>query len=149
MDDEGLNISNLRGDAVKLDIPVNSIQNSVSETISINNLPNEDLILIVNGGGARKISADFDIQDNISNLIEPEYDIKVDKNNTNKVEIFEKSSGHSIATRILDQNRVFEFNGNTFQFSEQPLVDNSFSLSENKSGTGAVSYTHLTLPTKA
>ena len=117
-------------------IPVNSIQNSVSETISINNLPNEDLILIVNGGGARKISADFDIQDNISNLIEPEYDIKVDKNNTNKVEIFEKSSGHSIATRILDQNRVFEFNGNTFQFSEQPLVDNSFSLSENKSVTG-------------
>jgi len=136
VDNEGLNISNLRGDAVKLDIPVNSLQNSVSETISINNLPNEDLILIVNGGGARKISADFDIQDNVSNLIEPEYDIKVDKVNTNKVEIFEKSSGHSIATRILDQNRVFEFNGNTFQFSEQPLVDNSFSLSENKSGTG-------------
>ena len=136
VDNEGLNISNLRGDAVKLDIPVNSLQNSVSETISINNLPNEDLILIVNGGGARKISADFDIQDNVSNLIEPEYDIKVDKVNTNKVEIFEKSSGHSIATRILDQNRVFEFNGNTFQFSEQPLVENSFSLSENKSGTG-------------
>ena len=136
VDNDGLNISNLRGDALKLDIPSNSIQNSVSETITINNLPNEDLIMIVSGGGARKISADYDIQENISDLLEPEYNIKVDKVNTNKLEIFEKSSGHSIATRILDQNRVFEFNGNKFQFSEQPLVQNIFSLAENKSGTG-------------
>ena len=72
----------------------------------------------------------------MSDLLDLEYDIKVDKVNTNKVEIFEKSSGHSIATRILDQNRVFEFNESKFQFSEQPLVENVFSLSENKSGTG-------------
>ena len=136
VDKDGLNISNLRGDALKIDIPTGSVQNSVTETISINNLPNEDLIMIVNGGGARKISADFDMQENISNLLEPEYNIKVDKVNTNKVEIFEKSTGHSIASRILDQNRVFEFNGSKFQFSEQPLVENMFSLSENKSGTG-------------
>ena len=136
VDNEGINISNLRGDALKLDIPANSIQNSVSETISINNLPNEDLIIIVSGGGAKKISADYDIQENMSDLLDLEYDIKVDKVNTNKVEIFEKSSGHSIATRILDQNRVFEFNESKFQFSEQPLVENVFSLSENKSGTG-------------
>ena len=136
VDNEGINISNLRGDALKLDIPANSIQNSVSETISINNLPNEDLIMIVSGGGAKKISAHYDIQENMSNLLDFEYDIKVDKVNTNKVEIFEKLSGHSIATRILDQNRVFEFNGSKFQFSEQPLVENIFSLSENKSGTG-------------
>ena len=136
VDQEGINFTNLRGEGILLDVPINSIQNSVAETISINNLPNEDFIMILGGNGARKISADFDFQENISDLIDPELTIKVDAINSNKVEIFEKASGHSIATRILDQNRVFEFNGNKFQFSEQPLTENSFTLVENKSGTG-------------
>ena len=136
VDQEGINLSNLRGEGIILDIPSNSIQNSVAETISLENLPNEDFIMILGGNGARKISSDFDFQENISELIEPELTIKVDAINSNKVEIFEKASGHSIATRILDQNRVFEFNGNKFQFSEQPLVENTFTLVENKSGTG-------------
>jgi len=136
VDKEGINFSNLSGEGIILEIPNNSIQNSVAETISLENLPNEDFIMILGGNGARKISSDFDFQENISELIEPELTIKVDAINSNKVEIFEKASGHSIATRILDQNRVFEFNGNKFQFSEQPLVENTFALSENKSGTG-------------
>ena len=136
VDKEGINFSNLSGEGIILEIPSNSIQNSVAETISLENLPNEDFIMILGGNGARKISSDFDFQENISELIEPELTIKVDAINSNKVEIFEKASGHSIATRILDQNRVFEFNGNKFQFSEQPLVENTFALSENKSGTG-------------
>jgi flagellar hook-associated protein FlgK len=136
VDQEGINFTNLRGEGILLDVPINSIQNSVAETISINNLPNEDFIMILGGNGARKISADFDFQENISDLIDPELTIKVDAINSNKVEIFEKASGHSIATRILDQNRVFEFNGNKFQFSEQPLTENSFTLVGNKSGTG-------------
>ena len=92
--------------------------------------------MILGGNGARKISSDFDFQENIGDLVEPELTIKVDTVNSNKVEIFEKASGHSIATRILDQNRVFEFNGNKFQFSEQPLLENTFTLVDNKSGTG-------------
>ena len=136
VDQQGMNLTNLRGEGVVLDIPSNSIQNSVAETISLENLPNEDFIMILGGSGARKISSDFDFQENIGDLIEPELTIKVDAVNSNKVEIFEKASGHSIATRILDQNRVFEFNGNKFQFSEQPLVENSFTLVDNKSGTG-------------
>ena len=136
VDQEGMNLSNLRGEGIVLDIPINSIQNSVSETISLDNLPNEDFIMILGGNGARKISSDFDFQENIGDLVEPELTIKVDTVNSNKVEIFEKASGHSIATRILDQNRVFEFNGNKFQFSEQPLLENTFTLVDNKSGTG-------------
>ena len=49
VDQEGMNLSNLRGEGVVLDIPINSIQNSVSETISLDNLPNEDFIMILGG----------------------------------------------------------------------------------------------------
>ncbi len=42
----------------------------MAETISLDNLPNEDFIMILGGNGARKISSDFDFQENISELIE-------------------------------------------------------------------------------
>jgi flagellar hook-associated protein 1 FlgK len=97
------------------------------------------LITIVLGGGARKISAEYDqftASETLNNDINPELTIKVDATNKNKVEIFDKKSGHSIASRILDVNRVFEVNNTKFQFSEEALVNNSFEFSSNKDGYG-------------
>jgi flagellar hook-associated protein FlgK len=139
VDSQGLKLSSFSGNAVKLEVPNNSIQNSVAEKISINNLPPEDLITIVMGNGARKISAEFDlnpVNDNIKDMITPELTIKVDATNKNKIEIFDKKSGHSIASRILDANRVFEVNDSRFQFSEDTIVNNSFEFSSNLNGLG-------------
>ncbi|MGY9058453.1 MAG: flagellar basal body rod C-terminal domain-containing protein [Candidatus Puniceispirillales bacterium] len=135
-DTNGLNILNLSGEAVNLEVPLNSIQNSVAEQVTVKNLPNEELIAFVMGGGARKFSTEFDINENKENIIDPEVSIKVDSSNSNKIEIFDKMSGHSIGTRIIDQNRLFEFDGNKFQFSDQPLIKNNFIFSSNQSGTG-------------
>ncbi|MDC3273010.1 flagellar basal body protein [Alphaproteobacteria bacterium] len=139
VDNQGLKVSSFSGDPIKIDIPDNSIENSVAEKVSLTNLPPEDLITIVMGGGARKISAEYDqftASENLNNEINPELTIKVDATNKNKVEIFDKKSGHSIASRILDVNRVFEVNNTKFQFSEEPLVNNSFEFSSNKDGYG-------------
>ena len=139
VDNQGLKVSSFSGDPIKIDIPENSIQNSVAEKVSLTNLPPEDLITIVMGGGARKISAEYDqftASENLNNDINPELTIKVDATNKNKVEIFDKKSGHSIASRILDVNRVFEVNNTKFQFSEEALVNNSFEFSSNKDGYG-------------
>ena len=139
VDNQGLKVSSFSGDPIKIDIPENSIQNSVAEKVSLTNLPPEDLITIVLGGGARKISAEYDqftASENLNNDINPELTIKVDATNKNKVEIFDKKSGHSIASRILDVNRVFEVNNTKFQFSEEALVNNSFEFSSNKDGYG-------------
>ncbi len=89
------------------------------------------------GGGARKISAEYDkfTESEYTEEI-PELTIKVDSSNTNKVEIFDKVSGHSIASRILDVNRVFEINNTKFQFSDETIVNNSFDFSSNKDGFG-------------
>ena len=136
VDINGLNILNLEGEAVNLEVPLNSIQNSVAEQVTVKNLPNEELLAFVMGGGARKFSTEFDVNENKTNVIEPEVSIKVDSSNSNKIEIFDKISGHSIGTRIIDQNRLFEFDGNKFQFSDQPLIKNNFIFSSNQSGTG-------------
>ena len=139
VDKNGLSITSLSGNSVKIDVPNNSIQNSVAEKISLENIPSEDLITFVMGNGARKISAEYDIKpinDNVKDLNDPELTITVDASNKNKVEIFDKKSGHSIASRILDSNRVFEVNGSKFQFSEDPLINNSFEFSTNSGGLG-------------
>ncbi len=139
VDNNGLKINSFSGEPVKIEIPNNSIQNSVAEKVSITDLPPEDLITIVLGKGARKISAEFDkVPENksIKSDLVPELTIKVDANNKNKVEIFDKKSGHSIASRILDVNRVFEVNNSKFQFSEEPVLSNSFEFSTNLDGKG-------------
>ena len=139
VDNDGLKITSFSGEPVKIDIPDNSIQNSVAEKVSITDLPPEDLITIVLGKGARKISTEFDkVPENksIKSDLDPELTIKVDANNKNKVEIFDKKSGHSIASRILDVNRVFEVNNSKFQFSEEPVLSNSFEFSTNLDGKG-------------
>jgi flagellar hook-associated protein 1 FlgK len=138
IDNEDIKISSLSGEPVKIDIPENSIENTVGEKISINNLPSEDLITIIMGNGARKISAEFDDQSQLkldqSDL--PDLTIKVDSTNKNKIEIFDKLSGHSIGSRILDVNRTFDVNNTKFQFSDEPIVNNSFDFSSNKDGFG-------------
>ena len=91
-DTNGLNILNLSGEAVNLEVPLNSIQNSVAEQVTVKNLPNEELIAFVMGGGARKFSTEFDINENKENIIDPEVSIKVDSSNSNKIEIFDKIS---------------------------------------------------------
>mgnify|MGYP006233867227 CR=1 FL=1 len=90
VDNDGLKITSFSGEPVKIDIPNNSIQNSVAEKVSITDLPPEDLITIVLGKGARKISTEFDkVPENkiIKSDLDPELTIKVDANNKNKVEI--------------------------------------------------------------
>ena len=139
VDNEGLKVLSLSGEPVKVEIPSGSIENTVAEKISLADLPSEDLITIVMGGGARKISAEYDQtleNANISSDTIPELTIKIDSSNKNKVEIFDKKSGHSIASRILDVNRVFEVNDTKFQFSDDTIVNNSFEFSSNKDGFG-------------
>ena len=139
VDSDGIKVTSFSGEPVKIDIPDGSIENSVAEKIRLTNLPPEDLITIVMGGGARKISAEYDKfseSENLNNQFEPELTIKVDATNKNKVEIFDKTSGHSIASRILDVNRVFDVNNTKFQFSEDTIVNNSFDFSSNKDGFG-------------
>ena len=59
-------------------------------------------------GGAKKISSEFEVREENFEFEDTEYEIKIDTTNKNKVEIFDKKFGHSISTRILDQNRSFE-----------------------------------------
>ena len=133
---DGIELTSLSGKPIQAKVPDNSTKNIVSEQIIISNLPNEELVAVVMNGGAKKISSEYKILEDGPKLDETEYEIKIDKINKNKVEIFDKKFGHSISTRILDQNRSFEAIGSRFQFSEEAIVNDSFIISNNTKGTG-------------
>ena len=82
------------------------------------------------------ILVEFEVREENFKFEDVEYEIKIDETNKNKVEIFDKKFGHSISTRILDQNRSFEAIGSRFQFSEEAIIGDSFVISNNTKGTG-------------
>ena len=136
INDGKIELNSLNGQPISVDIPAGSTSNVVSEQLSISNLPNEELIAVVMGGGARRINAEFNFVNDNHVKEEPEYEIKIDKTNKNKIEIFDKEFGHSISTRILDNARSFEAIGSRFQFSDEALIGESFLISNNYSGSG-------------
>ena len=136
VNNEGIQLISLSGKPIQAKIPENSTKNIVSEQIIVSNLPNEELVAVVMNGGAKKISSEYKTLENVPQSQEVEYEIKIDKINKNKVEIFDKKFGHSISTRILDQNRSFEAIGSRFQFTEEALLGDSFIISNNTKGTG-------------
>ncbi len=133
---DGIELTSLNGKTIQVKVPEDSTKNIVSEQLIISNLPNEEFIAVLMNGGAKKISSEYQFLNNNIELDETEYEIKVDKTNKNKVEIFDKKYGHSIATRILDQNRSFQAVGSRFQFSEEAIIGDSFVISNNPKGTG-------------
>ena len=110
-----IELNSLNGQPISVEVPSGSTTNIVSEQISVSNLPNEELIAVVMGGGARRINAEYNFHNDDHIREEPEFEIRIDKTNKNKVEVFDKTFGHSISTRILDDARSFEAIGSRFQ----------------------------------
>ena len=60
VDENGLRISTTDQSAIGIEAAAESL---VSEHISLRNLPSEELIVILTGGGTRRLSAHFDRED--------------------------------------------------------------------------------------
>tara|TARA_E500000178_G_scaffold272338_1_gene270500 strand:- start:7613 stop:12694 length:5082 start_codon:yes stop_codon:yes gene_type:complete len=120
--------------AVSVTVPSNSMKSLSGSNLNISNLPPEDLIIIMTGSGARKISAEYGA---ISPVVEDaEYKLVVDSTNSNKVEIFEANTLHSIATRLIPDNGVITAVEKSLKFTGDNNINDSFTISNNKNGIG-------------
>ena len=101
--DENLELETTNGQVLDISASGSTPMSSLSsENFTLTNLPPEELIVIVNGGGARKIAASFDSNPPEFEEITPELTIKVTNDAGNVIDIVDKETGHSIATRQLD-----------------------------------------------
>ena len=107
-----------------------------SENFKLTNLPPEELIVIVNGGGARKIAASFDSNPPELEEITPELTIKVTNDAGNVIDILDKETGHSIATRQLDNAGAAGALGFLFKIDGRAVSGDIFNFSANSGGVG-------------
>ena len=134
VDGDKLKITSTDGDIVKTSSA--AVTSLVNSQIKINDVPNEDLIVIVNGGGARNISARFDPPPSNYTLEATNIDIKVSNSEGTAIEFLDSITGHSLATRTLDSLGQTEAVGYNVTVKGKGQLNDTFKISSNKGGTG-------------
>ena len=104
------------------------------KSITMNNLPNEDLIVIINGSGARSISTTYDLAPPLD-VFEP-LSVEVISQDGQSIEIIDTETGHSIASRVLNREGQTTAAGFEINFSGEPELGDLFFLESNAEGVG-------------
>ena len=138
VENEKLVVSSTSGKIVSADTSGSntSVKSLIGSKISIKDVPNEDLIMIVNGGGARSIATRYDPPPAGYDEISSNVSIKVANTEGTVIEFLDATSGHSIATRTLDTVGQAEASGYKVTVKGKGQLDDTFSISDNKGGTG-------------
>ena len=121
----------LTGDVVAIEADARGI---AGQTITMSNMPHEDLLVIVTGGGARSIGAVYG-----EVLAAPErsqISVEVSDENGTVIEILDSETGHSIATRLLDQNGFANFGDYQLELRGLAKKGDKFSIGQNLNATG-------------
>jgi flagellar hook-associated protein 1 FlgK len=113
-----------------------SASSLADQRVKMTNLPAEDLIVLLSGSGANRITANYDIAPSNGSEIEENITIKVIDDTGINVEILDAQTGHSIATRSLDANLTTEAEGYFIQLTDKGIKNDTFQIAANKDGTG-------------
>jgi flagellar hook-associated protein 1 FlgK len=138
VDNDKLIVKSTEGKVVSADTSGTntSVKSLIGSNINIKNIGNEDLIMIINGGGARSIATRSDppapdYEAKASNI-----DIKVANAEGSVIEFLDATTGHSIATRTLDSVGRAEAAGYKVVVKGKGQLDDTFKISDNAGGTG-------------
>ncbi len=135
--DENLELETTNGQVLDVSASGSTPMSSLSsENFKLTNLPPEELIVIVSGGGARKIASSFDSNPPEFEEITPELTIKVTNDAGNVIDIVDKETGHSIATRQLDNAGAASALGFLFKIDGRAVNGDIFNFSANSGGVG-------------
>ena len=128
--DNKIKIKSNNGAAFKIDASATSLASSMVE---LTNMPNEDLLVIFTGTGAKSLGGVFD---------EPAPQVEVDQvkvkvlNETGTlIELIDAETGHSIATRTLQDKRA-TFGNTEFVMQGNASLNDEFLVKKNINGGG-------------
>ena len=120
--------------AINVEVPANSMKSIVGNNLSLTNLPPEDLIIVMTGGGAKKIAAEYG--ETTPPVDSSELKLVIDSTNNKKVEILDVDTGHSIATRLIPDDGIITGAGKSLRFTGEAVVNDSFTITNNTEGVG-------------
>ena len=118
------------GAAFKVDASATSIAGS---TVELANMPNEDLLVIFTGTGAKSLGAVFD--ESVPQVEIDQVKIKVINETGSLVELIDADTGHSIATRTLKDKKT-TFGNTEFVMQGNANLNDEFLVKKNINGGG-------------
>lgn len=123
-------------DATAIDVTATA-SSLIKERVSLSNLPPEELIVIVTGDGARRLSAEFE-QSTVGPDDTPPraIEVVVADGASGRIEIIDTESGHSIASRYLDETGRLEVAGLELLLAGEVATGDRFTLSANAQAEG-------------
>ena len=139
LEDSGISIESLTGDVVNVTATASSL---ASQTISINDVAPEDLLVFTTGGGARALNGVFDhIATETDSFISSVLDrggltVKAVSDDAMHYEILDSQTGHSIATRVVDEENGFSFGGYQMKLKGKTALNDQFTLQRTENGAG-------------
>ena len=129
--DGNVEITSLDSVAVSVSASAESL---AKQRIRMSGLPNEDLIIVVSGGNARRLSASFDVAPPVT--MTEQVEIRVVNDAGTQLEILDALTGHSIATRSLDSLGNINAGGYDIHVDGKAELGDKFHISENVGGVG-------------
>ena len=132
-----IQISSGNGEPVKISFTSSDNASFVGEALTLKNLPPEELIIILKGGGtARRVSALFEEKTVIEKEVGQNLSFLIDSTNEKLIHIKDADTGHNIAERTLSDTGRFKVGGYSLKLSGTANTEDSFSITDNLGGVG-------------
>jgi flagellar hook-associated protein 1 FlgK len=130
---DGLRFDSVDGNPITLS-GASSAQNG--SRLRLSGVPNEDLIVLVTGTGARMIASALSPANTQQEQAAPNLSFRVMDATSGRVEIFDQSTGSAMATRYLGEDGTFSVAGHTFRLNGALITGDQFNVAANLKGTG-------------
>ena len=135
--DDKIKITSNNGKPVEIDFDSDVTKSRVGNSIELRNLPPEELIVIIKGGGtARRVSASYTMKEVPKDIVKDNLTFSVDATNNKLIHVKDTDTGHTIAERTLSDTGRFKIAGYSLKINGTPKVNDSFIISDNIGGVG-------------
>lgn len=107
-----------------------------NQQLKLTDLPEEELIIFLGDGGARRLTVQYDEAPLSTAEITRDLEIRVKDIATKTIEVFDVETSTSISTRVLDSLNKTDVQGFEVTFDGALLDGDKFSITGNSSGIG-------------
>lgn len=135
MSETGLRATSVSGDTLNIG---GSALSSTGDRLHISGTPREDLIVLVTGTGARRVTANVATPKPLEEEL-PALAIRVMDSASGRVELFDQKSGSSVATRYVDENGIISAANFNIRLNGALVNGDTFTIQSNKDGMGDAS----------
>ena len=112
------------------------VENLPGQVLSMNGLPNEDFIVLLESEGAKRLASSYEMSTNEDLKAQKDYRVKVIDADAGRVELIDSKTNTSMATRFTNGVVEFETDNYRFELASFGATDDYFDIALNRFNAG-------------